>query len=209
MATLYPTIKEAMQHLEVGDIVLMRSRSKGLFRRAIRELSQSYWTHVAMVFETVKIGDQVVSVSIVEANETIEVHRLETYVTSEKYDIGIKRFPGLNDIERDRIRGFFLDALDIPYDYAYIFAIMIAKILSLFLGNGAYRWFVKTFSHDNSYICTTFAQRALYLAAAPGKRRSTLFNNVSDISFVEQMYLVNPQTVSASKNTIWVFNEHE
>ncbi|HPF95469.1 MAG TPA: hypothetical protein PLR08_02895, partial [bacterium] len=99
MATLYPTIKEAMQHLEVGDIVLMRSRSNGLFRRAIRELSQSYWTHAAMVFETVNIGGEVVSVSIVEANETIEVHRLETYVASERYDIGIKRLPGLTELD--------------------------------------------------------------------------------------------------------------
>ncbi|MCA9384351.1 MAG: hypothetical protein H6759_02330 [Candidatus Nomurabacteria bacterium] len=209
MATLYPTIKEAMQHLEVGDIVLMRSRSNGLFRRAIRELSQSYWTHAAMVFETVNIGGEVVSVSIVEANETIEVHRLETYVASERYDIGIKRLPGLTELDRDRIRGFFLDALDIPYDYTYIFAIMFARILSFFLGNKAYRWFVKKFSHDNSYICTTFAQRALYLASEPGRRRAALFNDVAELTFVEQMYLVNPQTISSSKNTMWVFNAHE
>ncbi|HPF95588.1 MAG TPA: hypothetical protein PLR08_03505, partial [bacterium] len=113
------------------------------------------------------------------------------------------------ELDRDRIRGFFLDALDIPYDYTYIFAIMFARILSFFLGNKAYRWFVKKFSHDNSYICTTFAQRALYLASEPGRRRAALFNDVAELTFVEQMYLVNPQTISSSKNTMWVFNAHE
>lgn len=209
MTTTYPTIQEAMQHLEVGDIVLMRSRKRSLFRRAIRELSQSYWTHAALVFETVKIGGTVVSVSIVEANETIEVHRLETYVANGEYDLGIKRLPGLTEIDRDRIRGFFLDALDIPYDYTYVFAIMMARIFSIFLGTSAYRWFVNKFSHQNSYICTTFTQRALYLASAPQRRRASLFNTHPDLNIVEQMYLVNPQTISKSTNTDWVFNPHE
>lgn len=205
----YPSLQEAMQHLQVGDIVLMRSRNNTLFRRAIRELAQSYWTHAALVFETVTIGGKVVSVSIVEANETIEVHRLETYAASEEFDLGIKRLPGLSEIDRDRIRGFFLDALDIPYDYRYIFALFIARILSMFFGTGVYRWFVNRFSHDNTYICTTFTQRALYLASEPSHRRASIFNNDHpELNFAEQMYLVNPHTISTSDNTVWIYNPH-
>lgn len=204
----YTTIEEAMQYLQVGDIVLMRVRTNDFFHLMARQVTGSYWTHAAMVFETIEVDGKVISVSVVEARDTIEVHRFDTYMKRQDIDIGIKRYPGLTQDEREKIRGFFLDALDITYDYSYIVAYFFIRLFRQLFGWDFSSWIVRVFSKNNNFICTTLVQRAMYLAADPGVRRKTIMNDKPEQNFAERLTLVSPRTIAKSTNTIWLYNPH-
>jgi len=199
-----------VKRLKVGNIILFK-RKKGLLQYLIRKASGSYWTHTALVFQVSKISAFPPSVLIVEASQTgIEVHRLETYLNQlHLYDIGFKRMNDLTGEERERFRGFFLDAVDTPYDRRRLRAYFLHHYFERLTGKNYSHWVTKETVNPNNYLCTTFAQRAYYLAVAPKKRPDVLFRPMRpDMNFIERMEFITPGDVASSENTTWLFNPH-
>ncbi len=184
----YARLEDALPHLEIGDVVLIKGKQR-FVSKIISKFTRSYWTHVAMVFDLPHSDPQTSDVLLVEALDSrgIEIHRMAYYLRQrDQYAIGIKRFPGLTDEERERMRGFFLSAVDKPYDMSRIFAMFISPFMLHWTGLPYVRTVTKKLLKVNQYICTSLVQRALYLAAAPEKRESTFFRRDKDLEFLEK-----------------------
>lgn len=209
------SLLKAVRNLKIGDLILVHTH-KDPMSRLIRATTDSYWEHVALVFDVphqITKGVSLDEVLIVETSpgNPLTVHRLQYYLMHpEIYALGFKRMPDMSDEEREKFRGLFLEALDTPYDLKRIALIFIQMV---------YTWVTKMNISFNvagqmistrRYICTTFAQRAYYLAVAPHKRHTVLFRgHETDIGFLEQMEKITPATIAASPNTVWLHNPHK
>jgi hypothetical protein len=206
----YKTIRAALPNLKIGDIVLVHT--DGFFiSKLIRRTTTSYWSHVALVFDVIPNSTNYPDVLLIEAlNRGIEIHRIEHYLRKpEKYTLGIKRIPVLNDEERDRFRGFFLDAVDTPYDFSRLFSYFTKNIVDRIFGKNIVNWLSKKVIDVDQFICTTFAQRAFYLAVAKEKRDLVLMRKKNkQLNFLFQMEEVSPKNYADSKNAIWLYNPH-
>ncbi len=207
-------LQQVVRNLKIGDLILVHTK-KDPISSLIRLTTESYWTHVALVFDvphTIAKGVSLDEVLIVETapGEPLAVHRLQHYLTQpDKYDLGFKRMPGMSDEERERFRGFFLEVLDTPYDLFRVF-LMFAQMVYTWIAkvNVSFRAAGQMIT-TRRYICTTFAQRAYYLAVAPHKRHLVLFRgHEHDIGFLEQMEKITPATIASSPNTVWLHNPH-
>lgn len=201
------SIEDVIPSLEIGDIILFQSRGT-FMRKMIRVFGDSYWTHAALVFDVVKQGDEVLSVILIEANQNVRLHRLESFLLQKDvYRFGVKRIPGLTEQEKERFRGFFLDAIDLKYDFLFGVYFALSTILKKFFGHKAEQFLLSYAGHSRAFVCSTFAQRAFYLAAEPENRRKMLFLG-EKASFIKAHGVVLPGDIAKSTNTIWLFNPH-
>jgi hypothetical protein len=207
----YASFAQALPHLHVADIVLVRHR-RGLLYRAIRTASRSYWNHMAMVFATPQeTGLPPNDALIIEALERgIEIHRLQQYAREpELYDLGIKRVEDLTGAERDRIRGYFLDALETPYDFSRLFTYLVKDLIARIGGVRVTDFIKRKVINPDTFICSSFAQRALYLALPAHKRERAFFNAGQGMNFLDQMEAITPGDIARSRNTVWLYNPHD
>lgn len=209
MRVHYPKIELAIPHLQIGDLVLIKGKQRYV-SRLISHVTKSYWSHVAMVFDLPQLDANTQDVSLIESLDNgIEIHRLAWYLRRRKeYAIGIKRMVGLTYEERERIRGFFLDAVDTPYDYSRVFALFVSPYLLKIAGAPFVRGITKKWINVNQYICTSFVQRAFYLGVSPDKRHKVFFRQDESVDFLDKMEVISPGDIARSKNTEWIFNEH-
>jgi hypothetical protein len=206
----YANIESVLPHLEIGDIILVHTKGYWL-SKLIRRATASYWSHVALVFDVVANNTNHPDVLLIEAlDRGIEIHRIEHYLNKpEKYKLGVKRVPVLNNTERDRFRGFFLDAVDTPYDFSRLFSYFTKNIIERIFGPNIVNWVTKYVINVNEYVCTTFAQRAFYLAVSKEKRDLVLMRKKNkQLNFLLQMEEISPKDYALSDNTIWLFNPH-
>lgn len=209
VSAAFGKIEEAIPHLLVGDIILMRYR-RGRVYRAIREASRSYWNHAALVFDRPVVGGHRQTLIIEALPRGIEIHRLEAYVADPAtFDIGIKRMKGLTDEERERFRGFFLDAVDTPYDMTRLLAYLFRSAIAKLAGAKRTEYLTRRIINVGNFVCTSFAQRAFWLAAAPNKRDRMLFREDGDLNFLYQLEYITPGDIARSRNTAWLYNPHE
>ena len=205
-----PELKHVLGQLKVGDIVLFRSN--GRLGRLIRRATGSYWSHVALIFDVPAEGDLSHDHLVIEAdnNGGVQLHRLSTYVNDPwNYTLGFKRMKDLTDEERERFRGFFLDAVDTPYDIRRLGFYFLHEVFKYLTGRDLAGLFARKSTNIKRFICTTFAQRAYYLAVPPNKRAKVLFRgHETEITFLDQMEVIEPRHVAASPVTEWLYNEH-
>lgn len=206
------SLKEAVNGLEVGDLVLFHKRT-GLFQRMIRRASgNAFWNHSAMVFDVIEVGGKKEVILIEALDKGIEIHRLDRYTNNERdYVLGFKRLPGLTEPQKERIRGFFLDAVDTPYDFvtalSWLFKQPVLKVLGMRVKD-----FLERLAIDPTlYVCTSFSQRAFYLALPPNERDRAFFisdhKETMDLNFLFRMVDIAPIDIARSKNTVWLWGE--
>ena len=204
----YKTLRAALPNLKIGDIVLVHTEGF-IISKLIRRTTTSYWSHVALVFDVIPNNTDYPDVLLIEAlDRGIEIHRIEHYTRKpEKYDLGIKRIPVLNDEERERFRGFFLDAVDTPYDFSRLFTYFTKSLATRILGQEIVNWITKQIIDVDQFVCTTFAQRAFYLAVSQEKRDLVLMRKkTKQLNFLFQMEEISPKNYASSKNAIWLYN---
>ena len=193
----------AIRRLEVGDIVLTGRR--GWAGRLVRFFTRSRWAHVTMVFECVPRGDGSQDVLLVEAvDESVQVHRIEKYARGIEGHIGIKRVPGLSAAERERIRGFFLDALDAPYDKTRLLAFFVGSSIARFLHRAFPTALFSPFIDYEKYVCSSLVQRAYYLGVAAEKRERILFQPIKP-TLKHQLEFITPADIAHSANAAWLY----
>jgi hypothetical protein len=205
-----PELERALARLKVGDIILVHSI--GPIGKWIRRATKSYWSHVALVFDVPVDGGLGHDHTIIEADdgEGVQIHRLSTYLNEPgKYELGIKRMKNMNDEERDRFRGFFLDVVDTPYDTARLGAFFLLVAVNKLFKRDFTGYFARRKINPSRFICTTFAQRAYYLAAPPERRSEVLFRgHEPEVGLLEQMEFIAPRDVATSPATEWLYNPH-
>lgn len=206
--TLYKNLETALDQLQIGDIILFHTK-KIWHSKRIRQLTGSYWNHVALVFDTIRINGNEKEIIIVEAGVTgIEIHRLSKYIKSGIEEIGFKRIPDLTEQEKIRFIGFFLDAIDTPYNYRRMFPYLLRPFIKRYFGDKAQKTFQRWSVDFDSYICSSFTQRCFYLASEPEKRKKRLFINQKNLNLYECMEEVTPGAIGKSKSAIWLYNPH-
>lgn len=204
------TIQEAADRLRVGDIVLFHNKKSLLFRR-IQRMTGSYWNHAGLVFSISRDGSIPTVLIIEAAPHGIEVHRLKVYTDQpEVFDLGVKRMPLLTDEYRDRFRGIFLDVLDTPYDHARLFGYLFRDFVLRRFGRRIHDALANRLLNTDYVICSSFIQRAYYLAVPPNMREKTLFReDQEDLNFIYRMEYITPADIARSKNTEWICNPHD
>lgn len=213
-SALYTDVNEAYENLEIGDIVLI-NRKFGLYQGILKKVTgDSYWNHMALVFDVVQTDDDHHDVIVIEALEQgIEIHRLQKYMRDpDRFDLGFKRLPNLSKSEKERIRGFFLDAVDTPYNFSSAIGYLLKKPVMQLLGMKVTDFIQRKVIKPAYFVCTSFAQRAFYMALPPNERDRSLFipddDESKDLNFLYQLIEITPDDVGRSRNTQWLYNVH-
>lgn len=194
--------------LQIADIIFVHGET--FMFRAVQRRGASYWNHVAVVLQPPRPDLGIRGAFIIGAIDTgIEAHRLRKYSEEmDRFDIGVKRFPGLTDEMRQHILSFMLNKIDVPYDYTRVFGYLFEGALRFLLPKKLFkrvRRFIIT-SQPNSFVCSTFIQRAFF-ASVPHKIQPQTFARERLHSLVE-MDEVTPADFARSPNYEWVFNPH-
>ncbi len=176
------TTGDIATQLQRADIIL--TRGGGLFSRAIRAFTGSYWNHVAMVFvladEPPKRHEGYQRTFILEsATGGVDVHPIDKYLYNERQDLAILRFPRsafppgdhMDENFQRRVRGFALEQIDAEYAYGDLVQIANRILGPLaWLGRNVYRVFRVAASRRRgitSFICSGVVQYA-YIRACYG-----------------------------------------
>lgn len=192
--------------LQVGDIVLIHHK-KGLNRFFLREITESYWDHSAMVVFTrdpnMGFSHDIIEESIqVGLRNTlrrgVEIHRLDKYLWNpELYDVGIKRVPGLSDEIRERIRSFMLMNVDAPY-----YRLPTLDFLTAWLSKRVRKYVLAR----QRFSCSGLIQKAFYEASDWNTRPKLIFRKYGGTP-IELQELTTPGDFGTSENCQWIWNE--
>lgn len=197
-----------MPHLQIGDIVLIRHK-KHFLRYLLRKVTNSYWDHVALIVFAKNPAKGYSSNILAEAlqhgtfesyRRGIEIHKLEKYLLRpDLYDVGIKRFLGLDEEIRNRVRAFMLMNVDAPsyrlpvadFFFAWIFKSVRKNLL-----------------RRQRFSCSGLVQKAFYEAAGWDERYKFAFRELSGDSPIEIEELVTPGDIAVSDLCQWIWNAH-
>lgn len=195
--------------LQVADIILVHGERS--FYKAIQKRSASYWNHVAVVLQPPRPELGIRGAFIIGAIDSgIEVHRLRKYSEDmTRFDIGVKRFPGLTNEMRQHILSFMLNKVDSPYDYMRLLGYLFEGVLKFCLSKNLFkkvRRFIIT-AQPNSFVCSTFIQHAFF-TSVPHKMQEKTFAREHLRSLLEIEEII-PADFARSENYEWIYNRHE
>ncbi len=197
--------KKIVPKLQLADIILTHDE-RSVLSNSIRSVTNSYWNHVVMVFflpdEKLLFNNTLV---IGAETHGIEVHRLQRYTNHFDYiDVGVKRVPGLSEELREKVLSYVMNHIDIPYDYTRLFGFILNTVENYFKkGNAHLRTFL---TNRDTFICSSFVQKAFYETTMPQKKSQMIFKNGFDaLSSLEE---VTPADIALSENCDWIYNPH-
>lgn len=199
-------VNGALPELKIGDIVLVRHK-RILLRKFLRKITDSYWDHSALVIFARNPNKGYLSNIIVEAiqhravdmwRRGTEVHKLDKYLGDpDRFDVGIKRFTGIDDEMRSRVRAFALMNVDAPYYRLpfldFLFAALSKRVAAYVL-------------RRQRFTCSSLIQKAYWNAADWGARHAFAFRDLGD-SPIELQELVTPSDIAKSDVCDWIWNE--
>ncbi len=210
---MQPTEKTQQWHavesqLKPADIILVHGENPVF--RAIQRRSNSYWNHVAVVLQSPQPALGIRGAFIIGAIDSgIEVHRLRKYSEEmDKFDIGVKRFPGLTEEMRNHIISYMLNKIDAPYDYTRLVGYLLEGVLKFFLPKKLFKK-VRRFliaSQPNAFVCSTFIQHAFFESVSAKMQPQTFAReHMRSLLEIEE---VTPADFARSANYEWIFNPH-
>ncbi len=196
-----------LPELKLGDIILVRHKRGGLMRWLLRQVTRSYWDHIALIIfpknETKGYGADILIEAIqyglmTSLRRGIEIHRLEKYLDDpDKFDIGIKRVAWLDDGMRNRIRAFLLMNVDTPY-----YPISSVKLFMAWISKGYRRMFFRR----QRFTCSGLIQKAFYEAADWEQRSKVIFRNIG-YTPIQLQDITRPDDIANSEACEWVWNK--
>jgi hypothetical protein len=201
--------EDSLPPLLPGDIILVRHK-RHLARRFLRRIFGSYWDHAVMVIfprdPAMHLSHTIVSESIRERGtytwwklRGVSLRPLTRFLSKPgKYDIGVKRVPGLTDEERERVVKYMLMNVDAPY---WTWSYLKAALAAFF---PPYR---KIFLARQRFSCSGFIQQAFFDSVEWDKRRAVIFRD-NLWSPIELQELITPADIARSDNAVWLHNEH-
>lgn len=195
--------KKIEDKLQIADIILVRDK-KARLSKYIRKATKSYWNHVALVF---KVPDRKIlfnNTLIIEAyNNGIEIHRIQKYINKHhRYDIGVKRVPGLTEEEKNKILAFMFNNLDVPYDYTRLIGLLLKHYFGRIIEERQDK-----FISQEKFVCSSFTQRAFYNALSKEKKTSVIFS--SETKNEKDLEYTTPGCIAKSNKCQWISNHHD
>lgn len=205
---LFDRWDDVVPNIKVGDIFFIQNIQTT--SRLIRTFTNSYWSHVGLVFEILHPDAENRITLVIEALPNgIEIHRLREYVnTLGSRRIGIKRFPGLKDEHIDRIKGFFLDTVDTPYDFSRLYPYFLSAFIERLSGVDVFDYLARKSITIENFICSSFVQRAFYLALPPEERERAIFRKGRGANLLYQLEVCSPADIARSTKADWLWNPH-
>lgn len=198
---------DLVPNLEIGDIVLISNVLPT--SRMIKFFTNSYWSHVGLVFDILHPDSKNRIALVIEAIDQIEIHRLRVYMNNlGTRRIGFKRFPGLTDEQRQKIRGFFLENVDMPYDWNRIYSYLASGMIARLSGIDVSAYLTRKGITVENFVCSTFVQRAFYLALPAKERDRAIFRRNPKLNLLEQLEVCSPSDIARSENVEWLWNPH-
>lgn len=195
--------------LQLADIILVHGT--GYIHRAIQERSGSYWNHTALVLQPPRPDLGIRGAFIVGAIDSgIEVHRLRKYSErSYRFDIGVKRLPGLTESVKQHILSFLLNKIDQPYDYTRLVGFLLENFLKSFLSKKMFKKLRRAVisSNPDSFVCSTFMQHAFFESVPRQMQTKTLVRE--HLRSLAELDEVTPADFARSPNYEWIFNPHD
>lgn len=193
--------------LMVADIVLIRHKDN-LTRALLRKITNSYWDHSALIVFTknpaLGYSHDIIEESIQfgllnKVRRGVELHRLEKYLNDpEKYDVGIKRVPILDDDIRERVRSFMLMNVDAPY-----YRLPFLDFFFAWLSKGIRAYVLRR----QRFSCSGLIQKAFYEASDWNNRYQLVFRKYGGTP-IELQDLTTPGDFATSPNCEWIWNRH-
>src|SRR3989344_1585275 len=200
--------REVESRLQIADIILVHGE-RSLYR-AIQKRSGSYWNHVAVVLQPPRPELGIRGAFIIGAIDSgIEVHRLRKYSEDMgKFDIGVKRFPGLTEEMRQHILSYMLNKIDSPYDYMRLVGYLLEGTLRAILPKKLFKKVRRAIisAQPNSFVCSTFIQHAFF-ESVPAKMQTRTFAR-ERLRSPAEMDEITPADFARSPNYEWIFNPH-
>ncbi|MDF1496747.1 MAG: hypothetical protein P1P90_01665 [Patescibacteria group bacterium] len=193
--------------LEVADIILVRHK-KGVMRRLLRRVTQSYWDHTAMIiypFDATKGYSNNIYIESIQyginssLKRGVEIHRLEKYLNNPaRYDIGIKRFSWLSPSIKSRVRSYMLMNIDTPY-----YPLATSKFLLALFSD----FYKKNLLRRQRYSCSGLVQKSFY-EAVDWKDRADIVFKGPGYTPIEIQETTSPADIAESDACDWIWNKH-
>lgn len=195
--------------LLASDIVFVRHK-RGVFRAILRRITGSYWDHTALVLYpknetkdrhfTVLVESIRPGIAALVGSRGVALHRLDKYLwDTRRYDVGVKRVPGLTKTERDRVRLFMLMNVDAPYwPWQYL------QVTAAFFSKRIRRYVLS----KQRFSCSSLIQKAFYDAMDWRKKPHVVFRKVV-WSPIELMELTTPADIAHSDHAAWIYNKQQ
>ncbi len=203
LAAEWPGVESRLQ---TADILLFHKRT-GPITRMIQRQTDSYWNHSALVFYPK--GDLLLAGPlIVEATYGgIEIHQMKKYTDHlETYDIGVLRYPGMKDTERQRlVMNFVLNNIDISYDYSRLIGLFFRPLL--LLSPAMNEWVLGRLIHRQNFVCSTFVHQAFRDFRKRGTIAPSARTGGPGLDPVPYEEMVAPGHLAFEPHFRWVFNE--
>ncbi len=196
-------------NLQVADIILVRDNEAPL-SKVIRKSTNSYWSHVAMVFFVPDKELSFDNILLIGAEHRgIEIHRIQRYTHNlDRLDIGVKRIPGLPLKTRERVVSYVLNNIDIPYDFARLFGFFFRYLFTQLRKKHQDPEHIKKFLiNRDTFICSTFIQKAFFEAVPQEKRHAVMFNK--ELPTPLALEEVTPADIARSSTCQWLYNPHD
>lgn len=194
--------------LEVADIIL--AREKKMISKIITKGTESYWSHVLIVYAIPEKRGVFKNTLVMSAEPNgIEIHKIEKFSKQldYTYDLGVKRVPGLSDETKERVISFMSNNVDIPYDYTRLLSYFINYIKNLFKLKRNEMPLKNFLVHKDTFICSSFIQKAFYEAMPNNKKKLAIFGQNNDLKFFLED--ITPADIARSKNCKWIYNPHD
>jgi hypothetical protein len=191
---------ELQDKLQRADIILVRNKERyNIVAKGIQSVTKSYWNHAALVFTIKQKNPLFHNTIIIEAlGRGMELRRLDKYTSRpDKFDVGVKRIPGLSIDDQRKIRAYIMRNVDVPYDFP--------RIIGFFFGllTGNYNEYLV---NNDSYICSSFIQGAFY-HSINREDKKILFRKVKEVSETTLGY-TSPGDLAKSSESEWIYNRH-
>jgi len=206
---LQKTWSDIEESLQEGDILMFHKR-EGWISKKIRKTSKSYWNHTGLVFmarDKFPVGGPL----IVEASFVgIEVHQMKRYTDHfDEYDIGVLRYPNLTERQKEEIvMGFILSNLDVTYDYSRLAAFFLSPITQK-LPQWFRKAYFKYFTHEESYVCTTFVHKAFHELSGHEHGKEEDETGDSEYEALLDEEFITPADIAREPIFEWVFNKQD
>lgn len=203
LAEQWPRIEN---NLQVGDIILIRARRQWL-AKMIQRKTHSYWNHAALVFIPSKDLPFTGPLLIEAIGYGIEIHQMKRYTTQfDKYDIGVKRYPGITKADRrEFVRDFMLENIDVPYDYSRIVGMFVRDLFLKYFDLKFFLNAAKYFVNEDAFVCSTFAHKAFMQYEEKKFDHDDQLKKKYEELYHKELYA--PGDIAKNDIFRWVFNE--
>jgi hypothetical protein len=221
----------AGDYLKRSDIILCKGK-RSLYSRAIRRLTNSFFSHAALIFLIPDPKDGFYNTFVLEAvpGRGVSVTNLRYYLidAATEYDLVVKRLEEewFTDGIQRLVRGHMLDFIQARYDYHVIWQHFVSILRHLLFGVRVLTSGFKfkraiQITHDKGklvperFICSGFIQYGFVEAIrrlverhaiGPEKLNDVIFNpNLSASLDIGQVLSTTPEDMASSEKTAWKY----